>query len=100
MPLLAGFPPLLAIFEGLASISLSIVIWVVIGNLGLFFSAFRVIFILVTAPEGAPWESRETNAQRILLAIGFLSLLLLGLFPQWVLPLWTKLPTVFTHLGQ
>jgi NADH:ubiquinone oxidoreductase subunit 2 (subunit N) len=100
MPLLAGFPPLLAIFEGLASISLSIVIWVVIGNLGLFFSAFRVIFILVTAPEGAPWESRETNAQRILLAIGFLALLLLGLFPQWVLPLWTKLPTVFTHLGQ
>ncbi|MFA5874087.1 MAG: proton-conducting transporter membrane subunit [Anaerolineales bacterium] len=100
MPLLAGFPPHQAIWEGLASTSLPVVIWVLIGNLGLFFSAVRVMLAFAATPEGAHWESRETGAQRILLAIGFLALLLLGLFPQWVLPLWTKLPAIFTHLGQ
>ena len=100
MPLLAGFPPHQAIWEGLASTSLPVVIWVLIGNLGLFFSAVRVMLAFAAAPEGAHWESRETAAQRILLAVSFLALLLLGLFPQWVLPLWTKLPAIFTHLGQ
>ena len=100
MPLLAGFPPHQAIWEGLASTSLPVVIWVLIGNLGLFFSAVRVMLAFAAGPEGAHWESRETGAQRILLAIGFLALLLLGLFPQWVLPLWTKLPEIFTHLGR
>jgi NADH-quinone oxidoreductase subunit N len=100
MPLLAGFPPHQAIWEGLASTSLTVVLWVLIGNLGLFFSVVRVLLAFASAPEGAPWESRETTAQRILLAIGFLALLLLGLFPQWMLPLWTKLPPIFTHLGQ
>ncbi|MBE3038063.1 MAG: hypothetical protein IMZ62_04540, partial [Chloroflexi bacterium] len=99
MPLLAGFPPHQAIWEGLASTSLPVVIWVLIGNLGLFFSAVRVMLAFAAAPEGAHWESRETAAQRILLAVSFLALLLLGLFPQWVLPLWTKLPAIFTHLG-
>jgi NADH:ubiquinone oxidoreductase subunit 2 (subunit N) len=100
MPLLAGFPPHQAIWEGLASTSLPVVFWVLIGNFGLFFSAVRVMLAFTAAPEGAQWEARETGAQRILLAIGFLALLLLGLFPQWVLPLWTKLPAIFTHLGQ
>ncbi len=100
MPLLAGFPSHQAIWEGLASKSMPVVIWVLIGNLGLFFSAVRVMLVFAAAPEGAHWESRETSLQRILLAIGFIALLLLGLFPQWVLPLWTHLPTIFTHLGQ
>jgi NADH:ubiquinone oxidoreductase subunit 2 (subunit N) len=100
IPLLAGFPPHQAIWDGLASTSLPIVGWVLIGNLGLFFSAIRVMLAFASAPEGALWESRETVVQRILLAIGFLALLLLGLFPQWVLPLWTRLPVIFTHFGQ
>jgi len=100
MPLLAGFPPHQAIWDWLASNSLPVVIWVLIGNLGLFFSAIRVMFAFAAAPEGTNWESRETVAQRILLAIGILALFLLGIFPQWALPLWTKLPTIFIHLGQ
>ncbi|HEX7619623.1 MAG TPA: proton-conducting transporter membrane subunit [Anaerolineales bacterium] len=100
MPLLAGFPPHQAIWEGLASKSLLMVMWMLTGTLGLFFSAVRVLMAFATVPEGAQWESRETIPQRILLSIGFLALLLLGLFPQWVLPLWTKLPVIFTHLGQ
>jgi len=100
MPLLAGFPSHLAIWEGLASKSLPVVIWTLTGNLGLFFCAVRGMLVFSAATEGTPWESHETKAQRILLAIGFLALFLLGLFPQWLLPLWTKLPAIFTHLGQ
>lgn len=100
MPLLAGFPVQKAIWEELASKSLPVVIWVLVGNLGLFFSAVRVMLTFASAPKGARWESRETTAQRTLLVISFLALLLLGLFPQWVQPLWTNLPAIFTHLGQ
>jgi NADH:ubiquinone oxidoreductase subunit 2 (subunit N) len=100
MPLLAGFPPHQAIWEELASASFPTVIWAIIGTLGLFFSAVRVMLSVSAASEGAQWESQETSAQRVILSIGFLALLLLGLFPQWALPLWTKLPAIFYHLGQ
>jgi len=100
MPLLAGFPPHQAIWDGLASTSQTVVLWVLVGNLGLLFSAIRVLLAISSAAEGSQWESRETGAQRILLSIGFLALLLLGLFPQWVLPLWANLPGLFIHLGQ
>lgn len=100
VPLLAGFPAHQAIWERLASVSMPVVTWVVIGNLGLFFSAVRVMMAFAAAPERVPWESHETTLQRVLLAIGLIALLLLGLFPQWVLPLWKNLPTVFPHLGQ
>ncbi len=100
MPLLAGFPPHQAIWEGLASNSLPVVSWVLLGTSGLIFSAIRVILAFASGSTAANWESRETGAQRVLLTIGFLALLLLGLFPQWVVPLWTNLPAIFTHLGQ
>jgi NADH-quinone oxidoreductase subunit N len=99
LPLLAGFPPRQALWHGLATTSLSSVGWVLIGCIGLFIFAAKVLTIMVSAPEGTRWESRETWTQRILLTIGMLMMILLGLFPDWVLPLWNKLPTVFPHLG-
>jgi NADH:ubiquinone oxidoreductase subunit 2 (subunit N) len=100
MPLLAGFPAHQAVWEGLARSSLPLAFWVFIGSLGLFASAVRVLAALVMAPEGIYWEVRETRAQCLLLIVGFLALFLLGLFPQWTLLLWTKLPAIFEHLGQ
>jgi formate hydrogenlyase subunit 3/multisubunit Na+/H+ antiporter MnhD subunit len=99
-PLLAGFPPHLATWEGLASNSFTNVIWIMAGNLGLFFSSIRVMLVLTKAPEGAQWKSRETVPQGVLLSIGIIALILLGIFPQWVLPLWTKLQFMFIKLGQ
>ncbi len=100
MPILAGFPSHQALWEGLATTSLSNAVWALIGSMGLLVSAIRVMIAMSANPEGAPWESHETGPQRILLTIGFFALFLLGLFPQWVLPLWTNLPAIFTHLGQ
>ncbi len=100
LPLLAGFPAHQAIWEGLAHGSLPLALWVLVGSLGLFASAARVLAVLFSAPEGTNWGSRETQSQRLLVVVGLMGLLLLGLFPQWALPLWTKLPAIFEHLGQ
>jgi formate hydrogenlyase subunit 3/multisubunit Na+/H+ antiporter MnhD subunit len=100
LPLLAGFPAHQALWEGLAGLSLPLALWVLIGNLGLFASSIRTLAAFISSPEGSKWEARETPAQRVLLAAGWLGLVLLGLFPHWALPLWTKLPVIFEHLGQ
>jgi len=100
LPLLAGFPAHQAVWEGLAHSSLPLALWVLVGSLGLFASAARVLSALTSAPEGTNWGTRETRVQRLILGVGSLALLLLGLFPQWALPLWTKLPAIFEHLGQ
>jgi NADH-quinone oxidoreductase subunit N len=100
LPLLAGFPAHQAVWEGLAHSSLPLTFWVLIGSLGLFASAVRALAALVNAPAGTTWGTREAPTQRFLLAIGLLFLFLLGLFPQWALPLWTNLPAIFAHLGQ
>lgn len=98
MPLLAGFPAHQAVWEILARSSLPLAFCALIGSLGLFFSAVRVLAALANAPEGTPWNSRETPVQKILVMIGLIGLILLGLFPQWAFSLWTKLPPIFEHL--
>jgi len=100
MPILAGFPPRLAVWEGLATNSLPLALCVLVGSLGLFSSAVRSLAAFTSVPEGTKWGSRETLVQRLLLLAGLLSLFLLGLFPQWVLPLWNKLPAIFPNLPQ
>jgi formate hydrogenlyase subunit 3/multisubunit Na+/H+ antiporter MnhD subunit len=100
MPLLAGFPAHQAVWEGLARSSLTVAFWVLIGSLGLFASAVRVLAALTAAPEGTPWGARENRTQRLLLAIGVVGLFILGLFPEWALPLWNRMPAIFQHLGQ
>jgi NADH-quinone oxidoreductase subunit N len=99
MPLLAGFPPHLAIWMEMVPISLPIVIWGLVGCVGLFIGAVRVLLVISTPSEGNNWESQETSAQRVTLFIGIFVLLFLGLFPQWVMSIWIKLPEVFIHLG-
>jgi NADH-quinone oxidoreductase subunit N len=100
VPLLAGFPAHQAIWDGLAVSSLSAVIWIFIGSLGLVISALRTIFSLVVVQGETPWVSSENAFQRVMISLGILALFLVGLFPHWALLLWTKLPAMFTHLGQ
>jgi NADH-quinone oxidoreductase subunit N len=99
LPLLAGFPPHLAVWERLASQSLPLLAWVFLGSLGLIIAAVRSLAALSAFSPGG-WRVNETVLQRLFLLGGWLALLIIGLLPQWGLLLWDKLPALFEHLGQ
>ena len=99
-PLLAGFPPRLALWEGLASQSLGFAFWLLIGLLGLVFGAIRTLAVLVMGSEETAWALNESWVQGIMLGVGAIGLFVLGLFPQIVHPFLANLPSIFTHLGQ
>lgn len=99
-PLLAGFPPRLALWEGLARQSITDALWLLIGLLGLLTGAIRTLAVLAMAPEETPWRWNESQTQKIMLGLGILGLIGLGLFPQAMRPLLANLSLLFPHLGQ
>jgi NADH-quinone oxidoreductase subunit N len=99
-PLLAGFPPRLALWQGLANESSGAAIWYLVGLLGLLISSVRQLAVLVRPPEENPSASRETLVQRGMLLIGVLGLFALGLFPQSAGFIAGNLPLMFQHLGR
>ena len=100
LPFLAGFPAQQEILEGLARNSLPITICVLGGCIGLLTGAVRSLGSLTSSPNSTKWTAGETQMERLFIFIGVLGLLLLGIFPQWIMPLWTRLPVIFEHLGQ
>jgi formate hydrogenlyase subunit 3/multisubunit Na+/H+ antiporter MnhD subunit len=99
VPLLAGFPIHQALWEQLGIISLTGAIWYAIASIGLFMGGIRSLAVLV-APSNERPTIKENLPQRIFLSIGILMLILFGIFPQWVSPLLTRLPLMFSHLGR
>lgn len=99
LPMLAGFPPRLALWEGLANASLGAAFWFGLGLLGLFLSAIRTLSALVMATDLTYWQSQETWNQRLLLGAGIGILILLGLFPQIMQILLSSFPLLFEQLS-
>jgi formate hydrogenlyase subunit 3/multisubunit Na+/H+ antiporter MnhD subunit len=99
-PLLAGFPPRLALWNALASQSLFASFWVFLGLLGLLIGAIRTLAVFVMAEENTAWNWNESWVQAGMLAIGVIGLFVLGVFPQTMQPLLSRLPAIFEHLGQ
>jgi len=99
-PLLAGFPPRLALWQGSAGQSIAISFWVFIGLLGLLIAAMRTLAVFVMAEEDKTWEWNESWVQTTMLGVGAIGLFVLGLFPQVMQPFIVNLPTLFQHLGQ
>ncbi len=100
LPLLAGFPPRLALWEGLALESYGAALWFLVGLLGLLTGAVRMLAVLVMAEEDTAWASNETRSQRAMLGFGMIALLILGILPQLARPLLANLPLMFLHLGR
>jgi formate hydrogenlyase subunit 3/multisubunit Na+/H+ antiporter MnhD subunit len=98
-PLLAGFPPRLALWNSLGGQSLLDSFWLMVGVFGLATGAIRTLAVMVMAGEETPWASKESWAQRAMLGGGILALFILGLFPQALSPILDKLPLMFQHLG-
>ena len=99
-PLLAGFPIRLALWEGLASRSLGVAFWFLIGILGLLTGATRTLAVLVMAPQGTGWELQERWGTGILIGLGVIGLFVLGIFPQIFHPIMANLPAMFEHFGK
>ena len=99
MPLLAGFPPIYALWDGLATTKLTTALWVGVGIAGLFTGAIRTLAVMVMSPENQSWELKGSLIQNILIGIGIFSFLLLGIFPQLVYPILEKLPLAYAHLS-
>ena len=99
-PLLAGFPPRLALWEELAKQSLGNAFWILIGVLGLLTGAIRTLAVFVMAPEKTAWNWNESWAQSIMLGVGVIGLFVIGLFPEVMQPFLTSLPAMFQHIGQ
>jgi len=99
-PLLAGFPIRLALWEGLASQSLGVAFWFLIGILGLLTGATRTLAVLVMAPQGTGWEVKDRWGSGILIGLGMIGLFVLGIFPQLFRPIMANLPAMFEHLGK
>ena len=100
LPLLAGFPARLALWDALARTSLITAMWMGIGILGLFITSFRMLAVLSMADEYTSWEINENWLQGIMLGLGTIGLFILGLFPQTVQYFLSSLPGMFEHLGQ
>ncbi len=99
-PLLAGFPPRLALWQELAGQSLVISFWVFAGLLGLLVAAIRTLAVFVMAEENTAWELNESWVQMTMLGLGVIGLFILGMFPQVLQPFIVSLPALFEHLGQ
>ena len=100
LPLLAGFPARLALWQELASQSLTLSFWALFGMLGLLLGAARTMAVFVMVEEDKAWELKESWMQMIMLGLGVIGLFLLGMFPQVLQPFIKDLPALFEHLGQ
>ncbi|PKN98059.1 MAG: hypothetical protein CVU42_14150 [Chloroflexi bacterium HGW-Chloroflexi-4] len=94
-PLLGGFPVRLALLEQLATLNPIIAIWVLLGLVAFLYSVLRML-LQISKPEQEGWSSGESVPQIIYLVIGFLVLIILGVFPNFVsgqiAPLFVNLP--------
>lgn len=97
-PLLAGFPPRLAIWQNLAGQSVTASFWVFVGMLGLLVAALRTTAVFVMADDEAKWQLNESWVQGIMLGVGVIGLFILGLFPQIVQAVIADLPDFFIQL--
>jgi NADH-quinone oxidoreductase subunit N len=80
-PLLAGFPPRLALFGELGRISPLFTFWALIGSIGLLTGGLRSLAVLVMGKVNEPWKISERGALLFLLGLGLIALFLAGLFP-------------------
>lgn len=100
LPLLAGFPPRLALWSGLANQSLPLGMITLLGCIGLFISAIRSLRVLVTGTQERSWSVKENNGNIFFLSVGVILLFLAGLFPQWFSTSMALVSQVFSNLAK
>ena len=85
LPLLAGFPVRLALWQSLAGLSLPAALLTLVSSMGMLVAGTRTLAVLVTGEDLGKWKFSESFIQKLLLVAGWIMLVLVGLFPQWFL---------------
>lgn len=98
-PLLAGFPPRLALWTDLTQLYPLVTLATLIGSTGLLIAGLRTLGLLVRGRGEGTWRINETRGQRILLVLGMFFLLIGGIFPQVFSIPYNRLADIFLHLG-
>ncbi|MBW8011327.1 MAG: hypothetical protein FVQ83_08810 [Chloroflexi bacterium] len=112
LPILAGFPVRFALWSNLAAMSPYLAIGALLGSLGLLVGGVRVLSVLVVKNDSKNHliDNKEDTSitlsvdpltpttQVFFLLVG-LVLLLVGLVPQWFLPYFEKLSSMFAQLA-
>ena len=99
-PLLAGFSVRFAIldaFQGRSILSLTLIL---LGMIGVFIGGMRTITVMILAKANIGWQRNETVWEIVFLSLGSISLLILGLFPKWFIPVMFHVVESFDHIGQ
>ncbi len=98
-PLLAGFPAHRELWLGLASVSPVLALTALLGYSGMLFACLRTMAVLVMGSADTRWQISENWSQISLLVLGGIAIILIGIFPQWFLPLMNKMTELFPNLG-
>jgi NADH-quinone oxidoreductase subunit N len=99
LPLLAGFPVHLSLWEGLAKHSQITAFITLLGSFGLVISGTRMLAVLVMGKTEERWTLDKNIGVIIFLGVGLFLIFLVGLFPQWISTPVIDVSSVFSHLN-
>jgi len=97
-PILGSFPVYQVLWRNLATGTPIIAALVLFGSLSLGIGGIRSLAVLVMGAEQDAWRINEHWLTAIFLIIGILLMILIGLFPQWVLPYAASISEVFSQM--
>ncbi len=97
-PLLAGFPPRIDVWDGLADVSATAALWYLLGLGGLMIGALRQLTLAIGSTRDAADLPQETLVERGMLGAGMIAIVALGLFPRITGFIVDQLPLMFEHL--
>jgi NADH-quinone oxidoreductase subunit N len=80
-PLMAGFPPRLALFGELGRNFPLLTFWALAGSFGLLIGGLRSLAVMAMGKENEAWKINERGALIFLLGLGIAALFLAGLVP-------------------
>jgi formate hydrogenlyase subunit 3/multisubunit Na+/H+ antiporter MnhD subunit len=97
LPFLASFPVYVALWSSLSLRSFNVALACLIGCAGVMAAGLRTLATLVAAPSDMRWQISESRSQVILLFAGAGLLILVGLFPQYYMPILTNMAITFAN---